>query len=290
MAVIGIAVNEAKPEAVQATVDLVGLLRSGGHRVVADDAEVHLLGSFGLEVDRPGDATVPTLGEVDLMVALGGDGTVLRAVEQLGGSPVPVLGVNLGQLGYLTEVEPGDLAGALERFLGGDFAIERRMLLRVQLRRTDGSLAEDRLVLNEATIDREVHGHTIRLEVAIDGRPFTPYEVDALIAGTPTGSTAYGYSAGGPIVAPTHRVVLLTPVSPHMLFDRTLVLEPSSMIAVTVAGHRKAMLVCDGRVVCHLAPGDVVACTAATEEAMLVVLEPRDFPGLLKAKFKLSDR
>jgi NAD+ kinase len=149
---------------------------------------------------------------------------------------------------------------------------------------------ERHLALNEVTIDRAHSGHTVRLDVAIDGRPFTPYEVDALIVGTPTGSTAYGYSAGGPIVAPTHRLLLLTPVSPHMLFDRSLILEPSSSVDITVAGHRPGAVIVDGREVATVDPGAAVRCAAAAEQAHLVVFGPRDFPGLLKAKFKLSDR
>lgn len=287
MAAVAVTVHHARSEAIELARDLTGWLVGEGHRVMAGAGDAELIGAdVGVEVAAP-DASA-ALADADLVVALGGDGTVLRTVEMLGGAPVPILGVNLGQLGYLTEVEPHEVHGAIRRVLGGDHSIEHRMLLEVIV---DPQGAGQRyLALNEALVDRTLSGHTVRMDVAIDRQAFTPYEVDALIVGTPTGSTAYGYSAGGPIVAPTHRLIVLTPVSPHMLFDRTLVLEASSCVQVTMAGHRPGTLVIDGRLVCELSPGDVVQCTAAVEEAHLVVFGPRDFPGLLKAKFKLSDR
>jgi NAD+ kinase len=287
MPVIAVTLHHARPEAIGLTRDLAAWLIDEGHRVVACAGDADLVGSDGgIEVVDPGSDNA--LAGADLVVALGGDGTVLRTVEMLGGAPVPILGVNLGQLGYLTEVEPHEVHGAIRRVLAGDHGIERRMLLEVVV--DPQGVRRRYLALNEALIDRTLSGHTVRMDVAIDGRGFTPYEVDALIVGTPTGSTAYGYSAGGPIVAPTHRLIVLTPVSPHMLFDRTLVLESTSTVEVSMAGHRPGTLVIDGRVVTELSTGDVVGCTAATEEAHLVVFGPRDFPGLLKAKFKLSDR
>jgi NAD+ kinase len=287
MATISLALHGARPEATDAARALVERLVPQGHRFVASARDVATMGSptdVTLVEEGPGG-----LASVDLAVALGGDGTVLRTVEALRGAPVPVLGVNLGQLGYLTEVEVDDLDGAVDRFLAGSHAIEQRMLLEVLVASGDAD-PQRLLALNEATIDRTVSGHTIRLDVAIDGQAFTPYEVDALIVATPTGSTAYGYSAGGPIAAPTHSLLLLTPVSPHMLFDRTLVLEHDSTVGVVVGGHRPACLVVDGLHIADLGPGDSVTCTAASEHAQLVVFGPRNFPRLLKAKFKLSDR
>jgi NAD+ kinase len=221
-----------------------------------------------------------------MVVALGGDGTVLRSVDLLAGAAVPVVGVNLGQLGYLTEVEPTEVRNAIDGVLAGRHDVERRMMLEVVVEATGQRF----LALNEVTLDRTVSGHTVRIDVAIDGQGFTPYEVDALIVATPTGSTAYALSAGGPIVAPTHRCLLLTPVSPHMLFDRSLVLEASSTVELTVGGHRGAVLCVDGRDEGVISPGGVVRCRAAAEEAILAVFGRRNFPGLLKAKFKLGDR
>lgn len=287
MAVIAITVHHTRSEAMVLARDLASWLSGQGHRVLACAEDAELFGSE-VGIDIVGHESRAILGEADLVVALGGDGTVLRTVELLGGTPVPILGVNLGQLGYLTEVEPHEVRNAIARVLDGDHEIEHRMLLEVVVGPPDSQ--QRFLALNEALVDRTLSGHTVRMDVAIDGRLFTPYEVDALIVGTPTGSTAYVYSAGGPIVAPTHRLIVLTPVSPHMLFDRTLVLEASSTVQVTMAGHRPGTLIIDGRLVRELAPGESIRCTAADEQAHLVVFGPRDFPGLLKAKFKLSDR
>jgi NAD+ kinase len=211
---------------------------------------------------------------------------MLRAVQLVAAEGVAVLGVNLGQLGYLTEIEPTALWDALDRFVAGDFAIEERMLLQVTVVGRDLEL----LALNEAVLEKTPSGHTVRLDVQIDGREFTPYAADGLIVATPTGSTAYNLSARGPIVAPTHRAMVLTPVSPHMLFDRSLVLEPDTVLRLTVSGHRAAALAVDGRVIDELTPGDAIDCTASVHRGRLVVFGPRDFHRILKAKFRLSDR
>jgi NAD+ kinase len=223
-------------------------------------------------------------------VSLGGDGTMLRTVALVAVGEVPVIGVNFGQLGYLTDVEPTGLRGALERFLAGDYGIEERMLLSVRLEGSGSVEVEEAIALNEAVIEKTPGGHTVRLDVEIDGRYFTPYATDGLIIATPTGSTAYALSVRGPIVDPTHRAILVTPVSPHMLFDRTLVLEPASRTRIVVAGHRRATLSVDGRVLGELGVGDGVVCTASERVARFVIFGPRDFHGILKAKFKLGDR
>ncbi len=281
MAVIALTVHHARPDAIAEGRAVAQWLSSEGHDVVSFSDDVGLVSA----PDGPTVREAANVTQIDLVIALGGDGTVLRTIDLLGGASVPVLGVNLGQLGYLSEIEPNELRQSVTDFLEGKHQIERRMLIEAQL--PDG---RRHLALNEVTIDRAHSGHTIRLDVSIDGRVFTPYEVDALIVGTPTGSTAYGYSAGGPIVAPTHQLLLLTPVSPHMLFDRTLVLEPTSAVEIAVAGHRPGSVIVDGREVAAVEPGATVRCTAAESAAHLVVFGPRDFPGLLKAKFKLSDR
>ena len=145
---------------------------------------------------------------------------MLRTVELLGGAPTVILGVNVGQLGYLTEVEPGGMTGALERYAAGAYEIEERMMLAVDADPVGEAPSRSWRALNEATIERRESGHTVRLLVRIDGAPFTSYAADGLIVATPTGSTAYSLSARGPVISPRHRALLLTPVSPHMLFDR----------------------------------------------------------------------
>ena len=205
---------------------------------------------------------------------------------------VPVLGVHFGQLGYLTEVEPEDLEAALARFLDGEHDVEERMLLqvRVEAQGWPGDAPTTPLALNEAVLEKTPSGHTVRLEVWINGRFFTTYATDGLIVATPTGSTAYAFSARGPIVAPTHRSLQLTPVSPHMLFDRTLVLNPDDEIRLVVCGHRPATLSVDGRNLGELEAGDAVVCTGSPYAARMVTFGERDFHAILKAKFGLEDR
>jgi NAD+ kinase len=198
---------------------------------------------------------------------------------------VPVLAVNAGQLGYLTVVEPDELEGALDQWRAGSYELEERMLLEVL---APGGVR--RLALNEAVVEKRETSHTVRLEVAIAGSPFTTYVADGLIVATPTGSTAYSMSVRGPIVSPTHRAVLLTPVAPHLLFDRSLVLDPDEDVAITLRGHRPGQLSVDGNRAALLEAGDTVACRAASETVRLVRFGRRHFHQLLKAKFGLNDR
>jgi len=228
---------------------------------------------------------------LDVAVSLGGDGTMLRTVALVAEDDVPVIGVNFGQLGYLTDVEPDGARLALERFLAGGHTVEERMLLAIDVTSSSIDDGDGHVVaLNEAVLEKTASGHTVRLDVDLDGTRFTPYAADGLIVATPTGSTAYAFSARGPIVDPTLRAMLLTPVSPHMLFDRTLVLDDDAEICLTVSGHRPAALVVDGRGLGELQPGDIVRCRAAGHVARLVVFGPRDFHAILKAKFGLADR
>lgn len=240
-----------------------------------------------LELDEA--ASDQPLHDADVVVSLGGDGTMLRSVELLDGRAVPLIGVNLGSLGYLTEVEPDGLTDALDRFaLGaeaGEWHIDERMMLDVTV---NGSLVGR--ALNEAVVEKNQSGHTVRLLARIDGDPFTHYEADGLIVATPTGSTAYSLSARGPIVSPQHRAILLTPVSPHMLFDRSLVLSPDEVVEIEVAGHRRADVAVDGQPTAVLEPGDVVACSPSAATARFVRFGAYRYHQILKSKFGLTDR
>jgi NAD+ kinase len=226
---------------------------------------------------------------LDVVISLGGDGSMLRAIDQSYDSGVAVLGVNVGQMGYLTEVEPADLDGALAHLLAGDYQIDERMVLSVQVD-SAGPAAGHWYGLNEAVMEKTRTGHMARLEVAINGTFFTTYAADGVIVATPTGSTAYSFSARGPIVSPRHRCLLLTPVSPHMLFDRSLVLDPDEELRFTVTGAYGALMTLDGRELGHLDVDDTVTCTAGPKSARIVSFARRDFHQILKAKFGLADR
>ena len=164
------------------------------------------------------------------------------------------------------------------------------MLLAITVDPGDGSAPIELVALNEAVVERSADVNTIRLRVDIDGEFFTTYAVDGMIIATPTGSTAYAFSVRGPIIAPTHRSMLVTPVSPHMLFDRSLVLEPSSPVELTVDGHRPATVSVDGRRIATVGDGATIRCVAAPRSAQLVTFGSRRFHHVLKAKFGLNDR
>jgi NAD+ kinase len=286
MSNVGFVVHHTRDAAREIAAKTTAWLTEAGHevRVPTPDAEAVGLTEFAAD-----PATLTS--DLDVVVSLGGDGTMLRAVDLVAAAGVPVLGVNVGQLGYLTEVEPSEIRDALERFFAGDYVVEERMMLAVRIQRAsaDGAVTET-AALNEAVLEKTPLGHTVRLDVSIDGHFFTPYAADGLIIASPTGSTAYSFSARGPIVEPTHRSMLVTPVSPHMLFDRTLVLNPDTEVLVTVSGDRPAALAVDGRMLGELQPGDAVRCIGASYSARLVTFSPRDFHLILKAKFGLSDR
>jgi NAD+ kinase len=259
-------------------------LEANGHRVRVTVADADLV-----ELEGVPDAEFAE--GLDLVLSLGGDGTMLRSVRLVAAGEVDVLGINIGHLGYLTEIEPRALADSLERYFAGEHTIEHRMLLSTAVSCAgDESGLRVHHALNEAVLEKSAAGHTVRLAVTIDGEYFTTYAADGLIVATPTGSTAYAFSARGPIVDPAHRALLLTPVSPHMLFDRTLVLEPQTTLTLTVADHREATLTVDGQPGGVLHEGDTITCTASRHSARLVTFGPREFHRILKNKFGLNDR
>ncbi len=226
---------------------------------------------------------------LDVVISLGGDGTMLRAVDTAYDAGVAVLGVNVGQMGYLTEVEPTEFDAGLERLVAGEYEVAERMVLEIDVE-SAGAARGRWFALNEAVVEKVHTGRLARLEVEINGTFFTTYAADGVIIATPTGSTAYSFSARGPIVSPRHRCLLLTPVSPHMLFDRSLVLAPEELLRFTVLDERSVVLTADGRELGELAAGDTVSCRGGDRSARIVTFGPRDFHQILKAKFGLADR
>lgn len=283
MSNIFVVVHHQRARAVELADEAVAWGSRHGHRVwmCPEDA---------MAIVRPDYAQASPATDADLVVCIGGDGTMLRAVGLLAGAPVPLLGVNVGVLGYLTEVEPDQLITALERAVRGDVRIEPRMMLAARLVRHDGTQEGPWLAVNEASLEKREAGHTVRLRVRIDGEVFTTYQADGLVVSTPTGSTAYSLSARGPVVSPSHWAVLLTPVAPHQLFDRSLVLSPTEPVEIEVLEHRMVDLAVDGRRVATLRQGDRVGTEPAPQAAQFVRLGPDRFHQVLKAKFGLTDR
>jgi NAD+ kinase len=211
---------------------------------------------------------------------------MLRAIHLVCAAGVPVLGVNVGHLGYLTELEPAGLVPAIEHWLRGEHSVDARMTIQVVVTRAQSS-PSTYLAVNEAVLQRTAAGHTVRLATYIDGQCFITYVADGLIVATPTGSTAYNLSARGPLVSPRHRALVVTPVSPHMLFNLPLVLDGSEDVRLDVVDGRPAELVVDGQPVGVLEEGDVVHCCAGPHDALLVSFAPRDFHRIVQAKFGL---
>jgi NAD+ kinase len=192
-------------------------------------------------------------------------------------------------LGYLSEIERDDLERWLPRLVAGEFEISERMVLQTRVH-SDGHAGGTWFALNETVLEKPGTGHMIRLDVSINGSVFTPYAADGVIVATPTGTTAYSFSARGPIVSPAVRCMVLTPLSPHMLFDRSLVLGEHEQLDFVVCENRRVGVTIDGREIGSIHGGDRVTCRAAPEPVRLATLRPRDFHQILKSKFSLPDR
>jgi NAD+ kinase len=285
MSRIGIAVHRFRPDALDVVRSIAEWASTHSSQVVVEESDAPSINSPHVEV---GD-----VGSADVLVAVGGDGTMLRAVRSLNGRVVPVIGINLGLLGYLTGVEQDSVLEALDSWrtgtLGQDFHYDDRMLLEIAMW-SAGARLSNHLALNEVVIEKRDAGHTVRLGVDIDKVPFTTYAADGLILATPTGSTAYSMSARGPILSPRMKAMLMTPVSPHMLFDRSIVLDASEAVRIEVLGHRHVNVATDGDLVHTLKPGDVIEVRAAEEVARFMRFEEQRFHQVLKSKFGLSDR
>jgi len=237
---------------------------------------------FDGERDTPLDHV--DLAGCDLAVSVGGDGTFLRLIPLAATAQVPVMGVNFGHLGYLLEVAPDGLQDALERFLSGLVRLEERILLTATVRGPyQQSLRHPPawLALNEVVVEKTLPGHTVHLRTLIDGQPLEDVRADGLLVATPSGSTAYNLSASGPVLAPTLRVMVVTPIAPHRSMGRSLVLEDSRMVTLEVLGERPAALVVDGQQVGHLPPGCAVDCGVAPLAIRLVTLGRRSLARAL---------
>ena len=290
MASIGFVAHTLREGAAALAVETIEWLRSQGHTAaLIGGVTGPAAGQAGTPLPAQ-DPMIESLPALDLAVSLGGDGTMLRTVDLVSQRGVPVLGVNLGRLGYLTAVEPDELRDALKRFLAGDFQVEARMTLDVSV--SDGLAGAPsvlhRSALNDLVLQRVAGGHTVSAEVAVNGTPFLTFAADSIILATPTGSTAYNLSARGPIVSPRARVQILTPVAPHMLFDRSLILDEDDEVSVKLCGDRPADLVVDGWKAATLEPGQTLHSRRGERDALLVRFGERDFHDILRRKFNLS--
>ena len=276
---VGLVVHYGREQAVAVARDLARQVREAGAATRALE---------GPDVGADEVTTAEAFPEgLDLVVSIGGDGTLLRAAElAMRAGDAPVLAVNVGRLGFLTAVGPEEAAQALGEALRGEAIVERRFA--VVAEPEDAPWTEAQWALNEVIVEKLERHRMITLALSVDGSPVTTYSADGLIVSTPTGSTAYSFSAGGPIVSPRIDCLLVTPVSPHMLFNRPVLLAPDDVVVLEVVGEEPGLLSADGRRGLDLPVGSRVRIRAADRPVSLV--RRRSAPGffaVLREKFSL---
>lgn len=240
------------------------------------------------EESAEGGPAVAVPDDVEIAVVIGGDGTILRAIELVHGTSVPVLGINLGHVGFLAELDEAEIADAVQRIAQRDYSVEHRMTVDVVVLLPDGS--ERRAwAVNEASVEKDVRERMIELAVGVDGRGLESFGCDGVVLATPTGSTAYAFSAGGPVVWPDVEALLLVPISAHALFARPLVVGPDSVLEVELMDRTQARAImwCDGRRTLELPPGSRVEVRRGTQRVALARLHPGPFTARLVRKFGL---
>jgi NAD+ kinase len=246
------------------------------------------------QLRRPSAAASAQSSEValdaDLVVVLGGDGTLIAAARLVGERDVPILGVNLGSLGFLTEITLDELYPSIERCLAGDFEVSERMMLLASVER-DGKEVERHRVLNDVVINKGALARIVDMETSVNGQYLTTFKADGLIVSTPTGSTGYSLSANGPIIHPALASISITPICPHTLTNRPLVVGADARIAIQLESMDEAVfLTLDGQVGVKLVCGDVVRICRAEHPTRLIKSRTKDFFEVLRTKLKWGER
>ncbi len=269
---VGIVHKKSSPEAAACAAAVAQVLRGKGVEVLLDEAE--------------------TGRAADLVLVLGGDGTLIHASGLLAGRPVPILGVNMGSLGFMTEVPQGQLYPALDLVLDGKATFSERMKLGVHLHRGGAAerLAVNAEVLNEVAIAKGALAPMAELEVTAGGQYVTTYKADGVIVATPTGSTAYSMAAAGPIVHPSMRGVILTPICPHTLTQRPIVLPDDMNLDITLRSPGEVVLSLDGQGFIKVERADRVQIKQSRSRVLLVSNPNIDYFGILRAKLKWGER
>lgn len=281
-------VHPRRLDAAQLAADVIVRLRRAGVSVLLDPLSAEVLDPASRAMVRIADPDEPVRG-CELVLVLGGDGTILRGAEWSRTAQTPLLGVNLGHVGFLAETEREQAHATIERILDRDYSITERMTLDV-VGHVNGVEVARTFALNEATVEKAARERMLELTVEIDGRPISTWACDGVVMATPTGSTAYAFSAGGPIIWPDVDAMLVVPISAHALFARPLVLSPHSRIAVDIVsgteGH--GALWCDGRRAVDLPAGARVEVCRGADPVLLARLADRPFTDRLVEKFQLS--
>lgn len=254
------------------------------------DREVLLYSKTASLIGEPTTFDKKQIAEfADLLLVLGGDGTMLNAARLVEERQVPILGVNMGGLGFLTEVRAGDLYPALERVIAQDYRIEERLMLRGHLHRHGEHVAQS-TVLNDIIVSKGALSRMIEVQATVDGHVVTKLRGDGLIVSTPTGSTAYSMSAGGPILHPSVNALILTPICPHTLTHRPLLIPSNAALELMLMSQDEgAMVTFDGQVGVAMSPGDTVTITASPHKTRLVRFPERTYYDTLRMKLKWGD-
>jgi NAD+ kinase len=235
-----------------------------------------------------GIADIPE--SADLVVVLGGDGTLISVARLVGNREVPILGVNLGSLGFLTEITLDELYPALESCLSGDYRVSERMMLRAGIVR-NGEEIQTHRVLNDVVINKGALARIVDLETTVSGGYLTTFKADGLIISTPTGSTGYSLAAGGPIIHPALECLVVTPICPHTLTNRPIVVDAGATVTVTLKStHEDVFITLDGQVGMELKPGDSIRVERAEHRTRLVVSRSKDYFEVLRTKLKWGER
>jgi len=282
---VAIIIHIKKPSAKKVAIELISWLSKRGIEVkmVKSDASAIGRDDLGIKSDV-------LITNVDLLIALGGDGTILRAVRLLGGKDVPILGVNLGKFGFLAEVDVENLYNVLSQIIEGKYQCDKRMLLRCEVIK-DGESVLERDVLNEVVAGRGAQQRLIRFKVDINGKFFANYSSDSVILATPTGSTAYSLSAGGPLISPATKVMVMTPVCPHSFFNRSIVLSKSDEVCIRcIDRHAIPTITFDGITISQRESFDYLKITTSSREVNLIKFGERDFYTVLKEKLEAWTR
>jgi NAD+ kinase len=279
-------VHTGRRAAVGAARELANRLTEAGVGVLVLDSEAASLHCDAVTVHA---ADAP-LSDVELVVAFGGDGTLLRAAELARPGGTPLLGVNLGHVGFLAEVDRSDLEMTVERIMDSTYEVEERLTLDVVIVRQGEEVAHD-WALNDVTVEKASRERMLDVVVEVDNRPLSRWGGDGIVCATPTGSTAYAFSAGGPVVWPSVQALLVVPLSAHALFARPLVISPDSCVAVELLSEPGAGVVfCDGRRTIDVRPHDRVEVRRGHEPVRLVRLRSAPFTDRLVDKFRLPVR
>lgn len=281
---IGLIANPEKPRSIAVIRKAQAQLRRLGREVLCDASTAGFAG-IKTAVTAPDPGSLAS--QCDLLLVFGGDGTMLRVARETAGSGVPILGINAGHLGFLAAVQEAEVAEALRTVIAGKFRIENRALLEAVIHRDDSSSIQT--ALNDFVLSRGLASRLIELEVAVNGELLTRYRCDGLIASSPTGSTAYSLAAGGAIVSPDADVLTLTPICPHTLSIRPVVMSLDSVVQVTLLSRRlEATLAADGQQQTQLDTGDRVLIRRSRQVVRLLRPEGSSFFATLREKFGWS--